>query len=98
MSDSKKMPVLKGASPRRPQATNTFAVEQKGIDLINESERHGKASDLFWMWLGSNLNIFYVVNGALIISFGLSFSQAVLAILLGNLAFFLVGLTSIQGG
>ena len=97
MSDPKEMPVLKGESPRRPQATNTFAVEKKGIDLIYESERHGKASDLFWMWLGTNLNIFYVVNGALIISFGLSFSQAISAILLSNLAFFLVGLTSIQG-
>jgi len=73
------------------------SVEIKGIELIAENERHGRASDLFWMWMGSNTNIFYPVNGALLIFFGLSFSQAVLAILIGNLIFFGVGLTSLQG-
>ena len=73
------------------------SVEVKGIELIAENERHGRASDLFWMWMGSNTNIFYPVNGALLIFFGLSFSQAVLAILIGNLIFFGVGLTSLQG-
>ena len=73
------------------------SVEVKGIELIGDDERHGKASDLFWMWMGSNTNIFYPVNGALLIFFGLSFSQAVLAILIGNLIFFGVGLTSLQG-
>jgi purine-cytosine permease-like protein len=37
------------------------------------------------------------VNGALVIYFGLSFSQSILVIVLGNLIFFGVGLTSLQG-
>lgn len=26
-------------------------------------ERHGKPADLWWMWLATNLNIFYIING-----------------------------------
>lgn len=74
-----------------------FSVEQRGIDLVEAAERHGKPIDLFWMWMGTNLNVFYPVNGALAIYLGLSFSQAILAIVLGNLVFFGVGLTSLQG-
>lgn len=74
-----------------------FAIEQRGIDIVGPEERHGRPRDLFWMWLGSNLNVFYPVNGALVIYFGLSFAQAVIAIIIGNLIFFAVGLTSLQG-
>ena len=74
-----------------------FAIEQRGIDIVGAEERHGRPRDLFWMWLGSNLNVFYPVNGALVIYFGLSFAQAVIAIIIGNLIFFAVGLTSLQG-
>jgi NCS1 family nucleobase:cation symporter-1 len=74
-----------------------MSIEQRGIDLVSSGERHGKPKELFGMWAGTNLNVFYVVNGAVIISFGLSFVQAILVILLGNLAFFAVGLTSLQG-
>ena len=73
------------------------AIETHGIDLISSDQRHGKPTDLFWMWMGSNLNIFYPVNGALLIFFGLSFSQAILCALIGNLIFFGVGLSSLQG-
>jgi purine-cytosine permease-like protein len=74
-----------------------FAIEQRGISIVSPQERHGRPRDLFWMWLGSNLNVFYPVNGALVIYLGLSFSQAVAAIIIGNLIFFAVGLTSLQG-
>ena len=72
-------------------------LETHGIDLIPVAERHGRPRDLFGMWLGTNLNVFYVVNGAVVISLGLSFAQSVLAMVLGNLAFVTVGLTSLQG-
>ena len=89
------------AAPDAPTASQTsdrvLAIEQRGIDLVGPGERHGRPRDLFWMWLGSNLNVFYPVNGALVIYFGLSFAQAVVAIIIGNLIFFAVGLTSLQG-
>jgi NCS1 family nucleobase:cation symporter-1 len=72
-------------------------VEARGIDLIPESERHGSPRDLFGMWLGGNLNVFYVVNGAVVISMGLSFAQSLFAIAAGNLAFLAVGFASLQG-
>ena len=78
-------------------ADELFAVEQRGIDLVAPEARHGKPVDLFWMWMGSNLNVFYPVNGALVIYFGLSFAQSIFVIILGNLIFFGVGLTSLQG-
>ncbi len=72
-------------------------IEKHGIDLIEARERHGRPRDLFGMWFGTNLNIFYIVNGAVVISLGLSFLQSIIAIVLGNLAFLAVGLTSLQG-
>ena len=78
--------------------TQVGVVEQRGIELVPENERHGKPRDLFFLWLGTNTNVFYIINGALLISLGLNFLQSLLIILLGNIAgFFLLGLTSIQG-
>jgi NCS1 family nucleobase:cation symporter-1 len=74
-----------------------LVIEQRGIQLVPPEERHGVPSELFWMWLGTNLNVFYVINGAIIIALGLSFGQALIAIVIGSLAFFGVGVTSLQG-
>ena len=80
-----------------PHDTQAGVVEQRGIDLVPASERHGRPRDLFFMWLGTNTNVFYIINGAIVISLGLNFLQSVMVILVGNLAFFLLGLTSLQG-
>lgn len=78
--------------------TQVGAVEQRGIDLVPESERHGRPRDLFFMWFGTNANVFYIINGALLISLGLNFLQSLLIILVGNIAgFMLLGFTSLQG-
>lgn len=84
--------VLAAPAPDAPPG-----IETHGIDLIPEPERHGRPRDLFGMWLGANLNVFYVVNGAVAISLGLSFAQSIIAIVVGNLAFLAVGVTSLQG-
>ena len=72
-------------------------IETRGIDLIPAAERRGRPRNLLGMWLGTNLNVFYVVNGAVVVSLGLSFTQSLIAIVLGNLAFAAVGLASLQG-
>ncbi len=74
-----------------------FKVEQRGIDYIPAAERRGKPRDLFWMWTGTLVNIGYVVYGAVIISLGLSLAQAAAVILIGNLTYVLLGLSSLQG-
>ncbi|BCL79273.1 allantoin permease [Ktedonobacteria bacterium brp13] len=79
------------------QKASAGIVEQRGIDAVPENERHGRPRDLFFLWLGTNANVFYIINGALLIALGLSFAQSLVIILLGNVAFFLLGFTSTQG-
>lgn len=74
-----------------------FTLEQRGIELIPENERPMKPSGLFWMWAGAIWNIEFVVYGALIMSFGLSYMQAVAAILVGNLFYAFLGWASFSG-
>jgi NCS1 family nucleobase:cation symporter-1 len=74
-----------------------FTVEQHGVDLIPDAERHGRPFELFWVWLGANVIFTYIIDGAIILGFGLSFWPAVLAILVGNLFAVLVGLGAIAG-
>jgi NCS1 family nucleobase:cation symporter-1 len=74
------------------------SVEHRGIEYIPRSERWGKPSSLFWMWAGAVWNVEFVVYGALaVVVFGLSFAQAVVVILIGNLFYGLTGLASLQG-
>ncbi len=79
------------------EAYEAFKLEQRGIELIPESERPMKPSGLFWMWAGGIWNVEFLVYGALIMSFGLSFNQAVIAILAGNLVYAFLGWASLPG-
>ncbi len=74
-----------------------FKLEQRGIGHVPESDRPMRPADLFWLWAGAIWNVEFLVYGALIMSFGLSFLQAVAAILIGNVFYVLLGLASIQG-
>ena len=84
-----------GLSGAEPSIT---AVERRGIEYIPHAERWGKPGNLFWMWAGAVWNVEFVVYGALaILVYGLSFAQAVVVILIGNLFYLLTGLASVQG-
>ncbi|MGH3302885.1 MAG: purine-cytosine permease family protein [Streptosporangiaceae bacterium] len=92
------------ASPASPEAADggtapaVTTFERRGIEHVPQAERWGKASSLFWMWAGAVWNVEFVVYGAIaVVVFGLSFAQAVLIILLGNLTYCLTGLASLQG-
>lgn len=74
-----------------------FKVEHRGIELIPQEDRRMKPSDLFWLWAGAVWNVEFLVYGALIMSFYLAFWQAVVAILIGNVFFVLLGVASVQG-
>ncbi len=56
-----------------------------------------KPSGLFWLWSGGLWNVEFLVYGALMLYFGLSFAQAVLAIVIGNLFYMFLGFASIAG-
>jgi nucleobase:cation symporter-1, NCS1 family len=72
-------------------------IEQRGIELIPETERPMTPAGLFWLWAGAIWNVEYLVYGALIVSFGLSFVQAVIAILIGNALYAFLGVASLAG-
>jgi NCS1 family nucleobase:cation symporter-1 len=60
-------------------------VEQRSIDYIPDSERHGKARDLFNIWFSGNMQLTPVMTGAVAISLGLNIFWALVAVVLGNL-------------
>lgn len=74
-----------------------FQIEEHGIDPIPDAERHGSAKDVFWLWFGSNLTFTYVINGALAVAFGLSFWQATAVVVIGGLAFLVIGAAGLGG-
>lgn len=74
-----------------------FKVESHGIDRIPLADRHGHPSELFWVWLGSNIVYTYVIFGALLVAFGLPFWGALVAAVVGNLFYIMVGIGSASG-
>jgi nucleobase:cation symporter-1, NCS1 family len=74
-----------------------WRIEQHGIDAIPDDERSGRARDLFWVWLGGNVSLTYIIVGGALVGLGLGFWAAVAAIVLGNLLFVVVGLGGIAG-
>ncbi len=80
-----------------PEADEAFHVEQHGIDFIPESERWASPRDIFGMWAGASVQIEYFIYGAILMTFGLTFAQVLIVIVLGNLSYFLLGLCSLQG-
>ena len=60
-------------------------VEPGGAEFIPLHERHGRPIQLFWTWTSPNLEFATVFVGVLAVAaFGLSFWQAVLAIVIGT--------------
>ena len=62
------------------------ALEQRTIEHIPISERHGRASQLFTIWFGSNIMLLTVATGVLAtVVYGLPVWAAVLALAIGNI-------------
>ncbi len=73
-------------------------LELNGTNVVDESERGGKASSLFWPWCGANVSLLALSYGSFFLGFGISFWQATLAAFLGTvLSFSLVGISSLAG-
>jgi NCS1 family nucleobase:cation symporter-1 len=73
-------------------------VETHHIDMIPAAARHGKPWHQFAFWWGGNVNVFNVVLGAVVVSIGLAFWWALLAIAAGTLTgALLIALHATQG-
>ncbi|UXM94737.1 cytosine permease [Bartonella sp. HY329] len=78
-------------------AKNTI-VERRTIDVVPESERHGKVSNQFTLWMAANLQITAIVDGALAVAFGAEALTAIIALFIGNiLGGIVMALHSAQG-
>ncbi len=93
MATSREAGILTGGTV--PSVTT---IERRGIEHVSHDDRWGKPSGLFWMWAGAVWNVEFVYYGAIAVVFlGLSFAQALLIILIGNVSYVLTGLASVQG-
>jgi NCS1 family nucleobase:cation symporter-1 len=73
-------------------------VETHHIDRIPASARHGKPWHQFAFWWGGNVNIFNIVLGGVVVSIGLTFWWALIAIGAGTLiGALLIALHATQG-
>ena len=80
-----------------PTSDLAFHVEQHGIDYIPLSERWATPRAVAGLWAGASVNVEYLVYGAILMTFGFSFAEAVAIIVVGNLSWVLVGFASLQG-
>ncbi|WP_311357854.1 purine-cytosine permease family protein, partial [Corynebacterium riegelii] len=85
-------------SHSKSSASGAPVVETLGIDIVPESERTAKPSDLFWPWFAANISVFGISYGSFVLWFGLSFWQGALVTALGvTFSFFLCGLIAVAG-
>ena len=86
------------ASSSPTPVTSPGLMERQGIEIVAESERTAKPSDLFWPWFAANISVCGMGYGSYILGFGVSFWQATLVTLIGiPISFFLCGLIAIAG-
>jgi NCS1 family nucleobase:cation symporter-1 len=73
-------------------------VENRHIEYIPASARHGKPWHQFFFWAGANFNVFNVVLGGITVAIGLTFWWALIAITAGTLiGALLIALHASQG-
>ena len=86
-----------GAPPTAaPPAPN--GIEANGLNVIAESERKGRARDLFWPWFGANVSVLGLGYGSFILGFGITFAQATVVALIGIVvSFALCGVVALAG-
>lgn len=62
-----------------------LTIETKGIAPVTVAESHGRPRALFGLWMAANVEFATITTGALATgAFGLSASDAIAAIILGN--------------
>ena len=88
--------VLTGQAPSHAPSQDA-SIEELGIAKVPASQQTKKPAELFFVWCAANIGILGVVYGAIIVSFGLSFFQSLLAAIVGVASFALVGMSSIAG-
>ncbi|MBD8044776.1 cytosine permease [Arthrobacter sp. Sa2BUA2] len=71
--------------------------EIRGIELIEDSERHGRARGLFSVWAAPSVSVLNLTIGASLVILGMELWQVFAVIVTANLLWILVGLVAISG-
>ena len=72
--------------------------ERRTIDVVPDSERHGRPFNQFTLWFGANMQITAIVDGALAVVFGADPLWAAVGLIIGNvLGGVVMALHSAQG-
>ncbi len=71
--------------------------ETRGIELIDDAERHGRARDLFLIWAAPSVSILNLTIGASLILLGLEIWQAIAVIIAASLLWVLPGIIAGSG-
>lgn len=80
------------------QGRGVLQVEMQGIDVIADVDRKGRPRDLFWPWFAANVSVLGISYGSWALGFGISFSQATLASVIGIVvSFLLCGFVALAG-
>jgi nucleobase:cation symporter-1, NCS1 family len=96
--ESASMSVEATGQREQPGTDRSWSIETNGINVVPDGERHGRPSELFWIWFAANISVLAVVYGVIAVSFGLNVWQAVLAGVVGTLlSFLLVGFVGVAG-
>ena len=83
------------SEPVLAHGNDVFHIELRGFDHIPEAERNMSLRQVDYLWVGSSVNLLSFSLGALAVSVGLSLWLALLACLVGTLAYAVIGLGSI---
>jgi len=72
--------------------------ETRGIEIIDDSERHGRARDLFFVWSAPGISVLNLTVGAsLTLMLGLEIWQALLVLLASSVLAVFPGIVAISG-
>ncbi|MCW2289060.1 purine-cytosine permease-like protein [Leucobacter luti] len=87
------------ATPATPPHPGSPAhPETRGIDLVSDSERHGRARDLFAVWAAPNVSVLnFTIGATLTLVLGLEIWQALLVTIAAQLLWVLPGIVAVSG-
>ncbi|GAB3192912.1 purine-cytosine permease family protein [Nesterenkonia suensis] len=92
-------PAATRAGAVKPAASGTpTQPETRGIELIEDQNRRGRARALFWVWAAPNASFLAFIMGAVMIAvLGLSITQAFVVIVAAAAGWILTGVIAISG-
>jgi NCS1 family nucleobase:cation symporter-1 len=89
--------VVVGSTAAKSASDQAFEIETHGIDIIPDEERHGHPRDIFWVWAAACSAFGGLILGGIVGSLGLPLWASILAIVLANTPFIIVGYLGTAG-